>query len=80
MAKVQGIVFDIGDRQPPPHHWHLSCLYNDVMKKQHVPGVKNNKKVRRSNNEESNRNYPGFAHRGHVYLYLKKKEVCCMLM
>jgi hypothetical protein len=44
------------------------------MKKQHVSGVKNFKKVRSSNNEESNRNYPGFAHCGNVYLYLKRKE------
>jgi hypothetical protein len=32
-------------------------------------------KIARSlHNEESNRNYPGFAHRGNVYLYLKRKE------
>ena len=43
------------------------------MKKQHVAGVKNLKKARSLNNEESNRNYPGFAHSGNVYLYLKKK-------
>jgi hypothetical protein len=43
------------------------------MKKQQVSGVKNYKKARRSNNEENNRNNPGFAHRGNVYLYLKRK-------
>jgi hypothetical protein len=43
------------------------------MKKQHLPGVKNFKKARSINNEESNRNYPGFAHSDNVYLYLKRK-------
>jgi hypothetical protein len=31
------------------------------------------KKARSLNDEESNRNYPGFAHSDNVYRYLKRK-------